>query len=129
MKVKPVGEKVLYPELSYRIMNILFEVHNTLGPGFTEDIYEEATVGELERQHIPYEKQKKIDVFYKGKLVGTYRLDLVIDGKIILELKAVTALNDVYKAQVLSYLKVTGLHLGILANFGGSRVESVRIIN
>ncbi len=129
MKNTAVGEKVLYPEMSYKIMQIVFEIHNTLGPGFTEDIYEEATICELESQQIPFEKQKPIEVYFKGKMIGLYRLDLIIDGKIILELKAVSALNDVYKSQLRSYLKATGLHLGILINFGSTRVQSVRIIN
>jgi len=70
-----------------------------------------------------------IEVKYKGKPVGTYRLDLIIDGKIILELKAVAALNDTFKQQTLSYLKAMGLRLGILVNMGTARVESVRIDN
>jgi GxxExxY protein len=126
---RAVGADVLHPELSYKIMEIVFQVHNTLGPGFTEDIYEEATVHDLETQGTPFERQKTIQVKYKGRVVGTYRLDLIIDGKIILELKAVSTLNDVFKQQLLSYLKATGLRLGILVNFGGKRVESVRIAN
>ncbi len=126
---KPVGADVLYPELSYEIMQIAFEVHNTLGPGFTEDIYEAATVLDLQMHNILVERQKIIRVTYKGQVMGAYRLDLVVDGKIILELKAVAALNDVFKQQLLSYLKASGLHLGILINFGSKRVESVRIVN
>ena len=126
---KTVGEQVLYPELSYKIMAAVFEVHNRLGPGFTEDIYQRATVCELEARRIPLESQKAIEVFYKGQIMGTYRLDLVVDGKVILELKAVSALNDLFKQQLLSYLKATQLRLGILVNFGASRVEHVRIIN
>jgi len=126
---KSAGDKVLYPELSYKIMQIIFEVHNKLGPGFTEEIYEEAAAYELEAQQILIERQKVIQVIYKGRVVGTYRLDLVIDGKIILELKAVTALNDLFKQQLLSYLKATDLHLGMLVNFGTKRVEYTRIVN
>jgi GxxExxY protein len=126
---KEVGKDVLYPELSYQIMEIVFEVHNQLGPGFAEDVYEEATVCELETRPIPFERQKTIQVVYKGRVVGKHRLDLVIDDKIILELKAVAGLNDVFKQQLLSYLKATGLRLGILINFGGKRVEAVRIAN
>lgn len=126
---KLAGDKVLYPELSYKIMQIVFEVHNKLGPGFTEEIYEEATAYELEAQQILLERQKPIQVVYKNKVVGIYRLDLVIDDKIILELKAVTALNDLFRQQLLSYLKATNLHLGILVNFGAKRVEYTRIIN
>lgn len=62
-------------------------------------------------------------------VIGKYRADLIVDGKIILELKAVTTLNDLFKQQLLSYLKATGYHLGILINFGSKRVESVRVVN
>ena len=126
---KPAGDKVLYPELSYKIMQVVFEVQNKLGPGFTEDIYKEATAYDLQAQQISLERQKPIQVVYKNRVMGTYRLDLVIDDKIILELKAVTTLNDLFKHQLLSYLKATDLHLGILVNFGAKRVEYVRIIN
>lgn len=123
------GPEVIYPELSYQIMEIIFEVHNQLGPGFSEELYERAVVIELKKRNIPFEHQKTIPVFYKGELLGNYRLDLIIDGKIIAELKAVSSLNDLFKQQVVSYLKATGLRLGILVNFGSRRVESVRIAN
>ena len=77
----------------------------------------------------PFERQKKVTVRYKGHIVGTHRLDFVIDGKIVLELKAVSALTDVFKQQTLSYLKATDLKLGILINFGTPRVEYIRIVN
>ncbi len=112
-----VGEQVLYPELSYELVEIAFEIHNTLGPGFSEDIYENAFEMELEMHKIPYDRQKPITVCYKGKPLGVYRLDLVIGNKIIIELKAVSALNDLFKQQLLSYLKATDIELGILINF------------
>ena len=128
-KRKIAVEKVLYPDLSYQIMKLAFEVHNQLGPGFTEDIYEKALTIELAANQIPFEEQKPITIAYKGQFVGNYRLDLVIDHCIILELKAVSELNDLFKHQVLSYLRATGLRLGILVNFGSNRLESVRIVN
>ncbi len=100
-----------------------------LGPGFVERVYEAALAYELKIRSIPFECQKQVTVHYKGHIVGTHRLDFVIDGKIILELKAVSALNDVFKQQTLSYLKSTGLRLGILINFGTPRVEYTRIAN
>ena len=118
---------ILYSELSYRIMKAAFEVHNTLGPGFLESIYEEALACEFGLRGISFERQRPVVVLYKGREIGVHRLDLVVEGQIILELKAVTALTDVFKQQVLSYLKATGLELGILLNFGASRVQSVRI--
>lgn len=123
------GDKVIYRELSYRVMQAVFEVHNTLGPGFLEGVYEDALSYELELRDIPFERQKTVTVSYKGRIVGTHRLDLVIDGKILLELKAAVALTDVFRQQTLSYLKSTGLKLGILINFGTRRVNYVRIAN
>ncbi len=123
------NDKIIYPELSYAIMEAAFEVHNTLGPGFVEQIYEEALACELQLRGIPFERQERITVEYKGRTVGTHQLDLVVDGKIIVELKAATALADVHKQQLLSYLKTTKLKLGILLNFGSPRVEYVHIAN
>jgi GxxExxY protein len=126
---KLVGPDVLYPELSYRIMEAIFDVQNQLGPGFSEEIYQQALIPELGLRDILFETQKNIKVIYKGKPMGTYRLDLVIDKKIIIELKVVASLNDIFKQQLTSYLKATGLRLGILINFGARRVEYVRIAN
>ena len=127
MNKNTVGKEVLYPDLSYKVMQAVFEVHNTLGPGFTEDIYEAALALELAFQGIPFERQVPIQVHYKDHFVGNYRLDMVIDQKIILELKAITELNDIFQAQVRSYLCATGLQLGILINFGTKRVQSIRV--
>ena len=121
--------KILYPELSYRIMEAAFEVHNELGPGLREKPYEGALAYEFESRNIPFERQKQITVNYKGRDVGEDFLDLVVDGKIALELKAVAALLDVHKQQTLSYVKAARLKLGILINFGTPRVEYVRILN
>ena len=126
---KPRQAELLYPDLAYRIIEAAFEVHNQLGPGFTEDIYERAMLHELRIRNIPFEEQKVIQVVYKGVNLGTYRLDMVVDGVIILELKAVATLAPIYKQQILSYLKATNLHLGILLNFGSVRVESARVVN
>jgi GxxExxY protein len=122
------SQKIIYPELSYRFMKLVYEIHNRLGPGFTENIYEEALAYELEAHQIPFERQKPIQVIYKGKDLGLYKLDLDIDGKIIVELKAVSELNDLFKAQLLSYLKATGLKLGILINFGSLKAQQYRVV-
>ena len=121
--------KVIYRELSYQVMQAVFEVHNTLGPGFVESVYEEALGYEFEAQGVPFERQKKVTVHYKERVVGTHRLDFVVDDRIVLELKAVSALTLVFKQQTLSYLRATGLKLGILVNFGTPRVEYTRIAN
>ncbi len=126
---KFVGPEVLFPELSYHIMEAVFEVHNRLGPGFSEEIYQRALIAEFEIREIPFESEKCITILYREKPVGTYRLDLVVDRIVIIELKAVASLNDLFKQQLASYLKATGLRLGILINFGSRRVEDVRIAN
>jgi GxxExxY protein len=110
-------------------MEAVFEVHNRLGPGFGEEIYHRTLIAELEAQEIPFESQKRITIFYREKTIGTYHLDLLVDGRIIIELKAVASLNDLFKQQVVSYLKATRLRLGILINFGSRRVEYIRITN
>ena len=120
---------IIYRELSYRVMQAVFEVHNVLGPGFAENLYEKALSYEFESRGIPFERQRSVTVLYKGRMLGTHRLDLVVDDKIVLELKAVSALKDLFKQQTLSYLKATDLKLGILINFGTPRVEYVRIAN
>ena len=122
-------DKVIHRKLSYQVMKAVFEVHNTLGPGFAEGVYEEALAYELELREIPFERQKAVTVRYKGRTVGKHRLDLIVDNKVVLELKAVSALTDVFKQQTLSYLKATGLRLGILINFGTPRVEYTRVAN
>jgi GxxExxY protein len=122
-------DKILFKDLSYRIIKACIEVHTTLGPGFPEKIYEEATCIEFRKEVISLERQKLIEVYYKGEKIGEYRLDLVVDGKIILELKAVTELNEIFESQLLSYLKATGMKLGILINFGGKKLEFKRIVN
>lgn len=121
--------KLIYGELSYRVMQSVFEVHNILGPGFVESVYEEALAYELHLRSIPFTRQKVVTVNYKGQLVGNQRLDLIVEEKILLELKAVSNLTDVFKQQTLSYLKATGLKLGILINFGTARIAYTRILN
>ncbi len=121
--------KVIYKELSFKVLELCFEVHNILGPGYSEKIYEEAVTKELKSKGIGYERQKLIEIYYKGEKIGEYRLDLVVGNKIILELKAISELNSIYEAQLLSYLKATKMKLGILVNFGGKKVEYKRIVN
>ena len=122
-------EKMIYPELSHKVIGCVFEVHKTLGPGFVESIYEEALAYELSLQNIPFRKQETINLIYKNQFIGSFRFDVIVDDKIILELKSVSELNDLFKQQLLSYLKVSGLKLGILINFGAPSVQYVRIVN
>lgn len=103
------------------------EVHSILGPGFTETVYQTALERELTLRRIPFVAQKRIQVCYKDVLVADYYLDLVVDDKIDVELKAVDQLAPVHVSQVLSYLKASGLKLGLLINFGEARLRFQRI--
>ena len=105
-------------ELSNRVIGLCIEVHRELGPGLLESAYEEALVYELLQAGIKYERQRDMPLVYKGvKLDCGYRLDLVLEGDLILELKAVTELLPVHQAQLLTYLKLERRSLGLLINF------------
>ena len=120
-----------YPskELTKGIIGAAMEVHNQLGAGFLESVYEEAMVIELGLRSIRYERQKTLDVLYKGRKVKQLICDFLADGSVLVELKAIKTLTDVETAQVLNYLKATGLRLGLLLNFGAKSLEYKRIIN
>jgi len=120
---------IIEKELSYLIMQAAFEVYNELGPGFPESIYEEAMNRELTRRGVGLERQKEIDVYFKGEKIGFFVLDNIANGRIILEYKAVSEIARIHKQQALSYLKATGLELAIVINFGSERVQSSRVVN
>jgi GxxExxY protein len=103
--------------LATAVFEAALEVHRTLGPGFLESVYENALEVELIERGVPYERQKEIALIYKGKVVGTARLDLLVGGLVVVELKAVDALHPIHHAQVLNYLRATDLRLGLLVNF------------
>lgn len=103
--------------LSEKVIGALIEVHREVGPGLTENMYEEAVCHEFDLRGIRYTRQVPVDVHYKGKAIGATRIDLIVEGKLIIELKACEALNSVHKAQVICYLKATGLKVALLVNF------------
>jgi GxxExxY protein len=119
---------IIEKELSYAIMQAAFEVHNTLGPGFPEKIYEEAMARELTARGVEIERQKRIAVQYKGEPLGEFFLDNVANKRVILEYKAVSEIARIHEQQALSYLKATGLELAIVINFGAERVQSSRVV-
>ena len=104
-------------ELASRVVDAALEVHRVLGPGFLESVYEQALVVELGCRGVPVRRQVPIAVNYKGVSVGEARLDLLIADRLVVELKAVDRLVEIHRAQVISYLKATGLMLGLLINF------------
>lgn len=109
-------------ELTESIIGAAIEVHRILGPGLLESIYEEALSVEFGLRNIPYERQKEIDVVYKGHTIKGQKIDLLVAGEIVLELKAVAKLPEVATAQALSYLKATGLKIALLINFSQTRL-------
>jgi GxxExxY protein len=119
----------LHEELTEKIIGAAMEVHKTLRNGFLESVYEAAMAIELDLQKIPFERQKPIDVFYKGKLAKQFFCDFVIEGKVLVELKAIKRLSETEKSQVLNYLKATGLSLALLINFGAPSLKFKRIID
>lgn len=107
-------------ELTGKVIKCFYEVYNNLGPGYLEKVYENALLYELELAGIKAVQQKPINVFYKGKLVGDYYIDLYVEDYIILELKTVSKLNDAHVAQLINYLVSTNTQVGFLMNFGPS---------
>ena len=103
------------------------QVHRALGPGFEEKIYRRAMLIELPRQHLRVETEKHISIFYLGKKVGRHHLDLVVEEKVIIELKTVETLNKSHYAQLRSYLKSSGLKVGLLINFTGESLDYRRV--
>jgi len=118
----------LFEELSGRILAAAVDVHKALGPGFVEPIYQKAMEGALQHRAIPFERQKEIHVIFEEVDVGLQRLDLIVDNQIILELKAVAALAEIHYAQLKSYLKATGLHVGLLLNFSAPTLTIKRVV-
>ena len=115
---------------TYGIIGAAMSVHTELGMGFLEAVYGDALAIELERRHIPFEREKSIHIMYKGqKLNHYYVADFLCYGDIIVELKAVEQIQSVHMAQVLNYLSATGYKLGLLINFGEKSLKYKRIVN
>jgi len=116
-------------EITERVIGCAYAVANTLGSGFLEKVYENALAVELKKSGLAVEQQKAIQVQYEGIVVGDYVADLLVEGSVLIELKAMKALDEVHTAQCLNYLKATGLQVCLLINFGSRRVQVKRIVN
>ena len=121
--------KYEFEELSNQIIGSAIEVHMELGPGFLENIYEQAMRVELSKKGLQFEFQKEIRIDYRGEQIGVHRLDLIVESEIIVEMKAVKELSDIHFAQLRSYLKATGLKVGLLLNFSKPTLEVKRVVN
>jgi len=115
-------------DVTYAINGAVFEINKILGPGFLEKVYENALVFELEKRGVKAESQVPIKVSYKRKVVGEYVADLLVEDKVIVELKTVEALDKIHEAQLLNYLKATGIRVGMLVNFKHPRAEIKRMV-
>jgi len=117
-----------FEALSGKSLEAAVAVHKTLGPGFLESVYQRAMEVALRHRNIPFEEQREIHVVFEDEDVGLHRLDLICACEIIVELKAVKALEDIHYAQLKSYLKATGLHIGLLLNFNSPTLVIKRVV-
>ena len=113
-------------DLSEKIIGCAYKIYNVLGSGFLESVYEKAFEIELKKLEVSVEMQKKVNVYYDGQSVGVFIADLVVDNKIIVELKAVKSLAVAHEVQLVNYLAATEISIGLLINFGESKVEVKR---
>ncbi|MCK8816291.1 GxxExxY protein [Natroniella sulfidigena] len=120
--------QLLYSDLTYKIIGLAMEVYNELGYGFLEKVYENALMLLLEENDLKAEQQHSIEVEFKGKTVGNYIADIIVEDKVILELKSVKQISNAHKSQILNYLKATNVRVGIILNFAEEKLEYERFI-
>lgn len=120
------GDKLLHADLTYAIRGVLFDVGNHLEPGLPEKYYQEAVSIGLAKRNLRHTLEDEFHVMYRDVEVGRYYCDVVVENKVVIELKVVSALTNLHRAQLLSYLRVTGADVGLLANFGASKVDIER---
>ena len=121
-------ENYLHKELTEQIIGCSYKVHQELGAGFLEKVYQNALAVELTESGIPFKQEFPLNVYYRNYLVGEYIPDFIIDEKVIVELKAVSDLASPHEVQLVNYLKATGLRVGLLINFGKSVVVKRRVL-
>ncbi len=115
-------------QLSEKIIGCCIDVHRKLGPGFLEKIYEEALMIEFAQNGLGCEQQKAVEILYDGKLIGEHRLDLLVEERVILELKACKGIDDIHLAIARSYLRATGCQLALVLNFAKPTLEIRRVV-
>jgi len=122
------NKELIHGDVVGDIVGAAFEVHNVLGYGFLERVYENALVVELSKRGLAVDAQRQLKVKYKDAIVGDYVADLIVADKVIVELKAEDTYNKQHEAQLLNYLKATGLKVGVLINFGRTKCEFKRLV-
>ena len=120
---------MIHDQLTYSVIGCAMKVHNTLGSGFQEVIYQRCLAIEMDRASLDFGREVDQPIYYEGIEVGTRRADFIVANRIVVELKALSALEDIHIAQVRNYLRVYGFEIGLLLNFGASRLEYKRIFN
>jgi len=128
MPAEPKRKDLLFPEESYEIKGACIAVHDALGSGFLEKVYENALVHELRKRGFQVKQQAAFQVFYDGVLMGDYVADLLVDEKFIIEIKATESDSRLHKAQLINYLKASGVPLGFLVNFGKEYFDFERVV-
>ncbi len=123
------NEKYPLSDLTGKIIKCAIEVHKYLGNGFQEVVYQRALAIEFSIQNIPFEREFEMPLFYKGEHIGTRRVDFFVDGKVMVELKAVIQLEDVHLAQAINYLEAYQMEVGLLINFGSKSLDFKRVMN
>ncbi|SKA12640.1 GxxExxY protein [Selenihalanaerobacter shriftii] len=108
----------LYKNLTQKIIRCFYNVYDELGYGFLESVYENALMIEFKKNDLKAENQKEIRVFYDNEVVGEYRVDIIVEDRVMIEAKAVSRLNKAHEVQLVNYLKATGMRVGLLVNFG-----------
>ena len=124
-----IDEKYKYSAITAKIIGCAMEVHKYLGNGFQELIYQKALKEEFIMQGVSFAREFEMNVFYKGVIVGTRRVDFLVENVVSLEIKAVTKMEDVHLAQAINYLEAYNLEIGMLLNFGAKSLEYRRLIN
>lgn len=128
LRVSAVERTMNIDQLTYAINGAIFEVNRVLGPGFLEKVYENALLVELVENGIKAQAQVPIKVTYKEKIVGDYIADILVDDRVIVELKTIERIERIHEAQLLNYLKATGIKVGLLVNFKSKKAEIKRLV-
>ena len=119
-------DNYLYSDLTSLIIKAFYKVYNELGYGFLEKVYENSMIIELKKLNLDVKQQYPIDVYYKNKIVGEYFADIIVNNKVIIELKAVSKISPIHEVQLVNYLKATGIPVGLLLNFGNEKPQVTR---
>lgn len=123
------NEKYPLSDLTGKIIKCAIEVHKNLGNGFQEVIYQRALAIEFAIQNVPYEREFEMPLYYKGEQIGTRRVDFFVNGKVMVEIKAIIQLEDVHLAQAINYLEAYQMEVGLLINFGSKSLDFKRVMN